>query len=255
MIWQEAALTILDREVKRGTISFDQRSALKAGIREGKSDQIFFQIREILGGLKGWNKVWAGNVLYGWWGDIVTSEPIRLAVIEAFRAEDVGEELLEFLMSRWNNSTRGNLSHELEKLRRELGLGNASERLSPAELRFLQRLNLDHGKSVLIENWRWSKQAGVAFLSDNGRETIRPEFACSRAIEALTGLEGNFPEDWRQALSRMEDSQEEFLTDNLGDCDKFASTLEFWGIAQRWSGGVKLSTPTAEWLKTLAAFA
>jgi len=255
VIWQEAALTILDREVKREVISTDQRTALKASIRAGKSDLIFPQIRELTGGSKGWNKIWAGNVLYGWWGDIVTSEPIRLAAIEAFRDEDVGEELLGFLMGRWNNSAGGELSPKLDSLRRELGLGTGTERLSPAEIRYLQRINLDHGKGILIEKWRWSKQAGVAFLSDDGRETVRPEIACSRAIEVLTTPEGIFPDVWRQRLSQLEDGQEEFLIDNLGDCDKFAAILEFWGLAQRWSGGVKLSSLTAEWLRRLAVLA
>ncbi len=263
MNWQEAARAILDRAVKQGIITSDHRSELKGVIGKGNAIQASQYLRHLSDlqycrhlsavPVPGWNKVWAGNTLIGWWGEIVTEEPIRLVAIELTRYENVGEEIRQFLMARWNDSTESVLTPEAKNLCRELGLGTESGRLSQPELRFLQRVNLDRHENVIVEKWGWSKQAGVAFLSDGGRETIRPELACSKAIESISSEDGKIPDEWRLRLSGFQKNDECLEVADLPQYVQFITTIEYWGLGQAWSGGVKLFLPAQEWLKKLAA--
>ena len=192
---------------------------------------------------RGWNKVWAGNALYGWRREIVTREPIRLAALEATRSEAIRGEIQAWLMARWNNSPGIALSSDAERLGRELGLGTHSDILSASELRFLQRINLDRHDLVSIEQWRWSTQAGVAFLSDGGRETVKPELACSRVIESVSDDCGVISNQWRAGLGQLDAEREALIIDDFPFSDRFSEAVEFWGLGKAWAGGVKIFPP------------
>ncbi len=253
MNWQEAAVAIVDKTVKQNFISEALRSELKQSFRFQNAVQAFEIVRKELAHIGcGWNKVWAGNALFGWWGETVTSEPIRLVAIEISRNEALLDEIRGFLQSRWDCLDGVRLSSEADRLCREMGIGTSFIRLTPAELRLLQRINLDYGKTIRIEKWRWSRQAGVAYLSDDGRETVRPELVAVRAIDAIREDDGTVSKDWQEALSRIDGKQEVFQIEGLSGHDRFIETMEFWGLGQRWAGGVKLYQPSQEWLKLLA---
>jgi len=250
--WWEASLTILDREVKQGRCSSERRDELKVALRHLTPGEGYACLRRELAGRPGWNKFRAGTSLYGWWDEILTVEPVRMASIDLLQEPKSAARILHNLLIRWQVETENVITASSDKLCRDFGLECDSGILSPAELRFLRRLNLDSNASIYIEKWRWSSQMGVAFLSDDGREGVKPELACSRIIESVTSEDGTLQNGWRERLLDLADDQSEVDLSGLSNSDRFIKSLEFWGIGAFWAGGAKLYAPAPYWLKRLA---
>lgn len=253
MRWQEAARAILDREIRNKRLTESRRIELDSIVREGNPVDALRTFNDSLASnRKHWNKVLAGGFLFGWQRNVITSESLRLTALDAMQDVGVGEELRGYLNTRWHQRLCSGLSPEAGELGNQLGLEIDGRTLSPVELRFLQRLNLDCRERVIIEKWRWSSLVGVAFLSDDGRETIKPESACARALEVIADDDLSIPDEWKDLLIDLNVENEILLTNGLSKEDEFVRSIEFWGLGKKWECGLKVLPPARIWLKKAA---
>lgn len=240
-----------ERLAERAPLTAAERPPFLDAISSGEPEIAFGRARSTAfrAGIRvGWNKFWTGRVLNGWYGRVVTVEPLRLAALEIEADEPLAAEIRDCLMKQWRGESAA-FSPAADCRLRALGLSFGEGRLSAAATALLQRLNLDCREWPIAQRWRWSERAGVALLSDGGREQIKPELAWARAIEEALSKEGALPDDLAAVLCNVEPEADLLLlpTDPANRltpaAEALVARLEFFGLARRWTGGVKLRMP------------
>jgi hypothetical protein len=215
----------------------------------------------------GWNKFWAGGILHGWWGDFVTEMPIRLAALEIAADRGLKDVLVSGLTDLYQISitqNEANSSATSVTDRRDCFTSFAKthlvgrfapgggSKISPAGLALLRRLNLDTRDQPVIERWRWSASAGVAYLSDGGRCTVKPEAVWAAAVECSMDDGGRLPDNILEMLARTDQTTELLELDDSAPAKAMRSALSFYGLGRNWIGGIKLTLSPCDWLRKLA---
>ncbi len=265
MRWQAAAREVVGKLQGDGILTPEVAAKIHLKVKEKRPAEAFAEVGSAVSAseerIVGWHKFWVGGTLYGWFGEIVTSEPLRLVALEISEDEVLGETTRADLLTRYNGSNSNGLPTDGMKLLKEMRLLTCREKLSSVEITLLQRLNLDRRDRPFVSCWRWSLEAGSATLSDDGRIQIKPALAWGRALEAAQDDNGRLPEVLSRAFASV-DPASSFLpiapdgenpdSRNPG-YDTFLSRLSFFGLGQAWEGGVMLEIPLGEQPKMMAA--
>lgn len=250
MRWQAAAREVIGNLQKLGKLQENDTSADLPSDGTAAWQKIKKAVTSIGGQpVVGWNKVWVGRELIGWWGELVTVESLRLATLEIESHPETCGCIREYLMGKWRQEPALQLDSIDVRLLAELGIPPGSGVLTKPEAALLERLNLDQRDQPFIERWRWMKSSGFGTLSDGGRIAPKPVLAWSRAIEAALDergiMDGNIDEGWRKLQagdtllslpSRLSKSVKERLI----------ARLEFFGFGKEWEGGAMLTIPLGE---------
>ena len=249
MKWKPTASIVINGLHSSNLIDDTQSETLKSLINDGDSVQAFKLAHGIMvdtGWRVGWNKILREGSIIGWYGWIITTQPIRSAAVEIETVTDLWETCRRFLSSLWLQD-RAESGDEFESslgYLMEFGVNLLSSRLDPAGLELLQRLNADQREKPLIERWRWQGSAGMALLSDGGRFQVTRELVWARAIEASIDSDGRLDPQLRTILEDVSPDQS-FITLPQGKIGKpvsaFIDRLEMYRLAKRELDGISLA--------------
>jgi len=216
--------------------------------------------------------MWQGNSLYGWWGRIVTIEPLRLTTLEIVNDDDDdsdgdadgdGDEkeviysirrLLQFL---YNGRSDVHIVNCVDRVHIRPLLEFAVQPtapLAPAGLNLLRRLNLDRRECPHIERWHWSGASGIAYLSDGGRLQITRELAWTRALEAAMDETGSLPKELLQTIYSQNNNELDIVFPQTASAAfrKMSAKLAFFGLVQIIKDGLRLVVPVSDNIKRIA---
>ena len=115
-----------------------------------------------------------------------------------------------------------------------------------SKLRLLQRLNLDQRDKPSIERWRWSKNNGLGYTTDDGRFQITLDLVWARAIEAGLKSSNGLSAALRTFLSSLNKENKETLIESDQEDAGLNSCIEklvFYGFAHRMIDCVRFSVP------------
>jgi len=241
---QIAAREILKRLVSHELLPSKAAAEIRAIVDLDDSSQAFQLCRKWIEPTPvGWNKFWEGGTLYGWFGDFVSAEPLRLVALEITSDSISADEIRRDLFERWEGKDPGPLSHQATRILAELAVTVAKGKLAKTDLNLLRRLNLDQRDQPFIERWRWSGGSGYATLSDEGRFQIKPALVWSRGIEAALDEGGQIPLNVAEALLAADPEADFLALPHCAASEKFIERLIFFGSGKRWVGGVSLASP------------
>ncbi|MFN3821347.1 MAG: hypothetical protein ACK4OO_03350 [bacterium] len=201
----------------------------------------------------GWNKLWEGYRIYGWYGSQVVFYPLRILALEWRELVDIGDEIRPFL----NRYYKGYSSlEEIPDLARSF-LSNIAIPLEPFREKifrnFLQRINADTREMPLVERWRWAREWGWVQLSDGDTIQIGVLAAWTRILDPLIFSPHPMSNQMKSSLKKV------ISTHNRADLilcygtdaeERCLQTLEFYGLGERWREGYHLiHHPTPNVLK------
>jgi len=241
MRYQVAAGEVVRRLVTRNLLQPKQAAEVRALVEADEAGQAFRACRAALTKVPfGWNKFWEGTTLYGWYGETVSAEPLRLAALEVEADVQTADEVRRYLTERYEGKNPEQPTDGTARLLGELGITLSAWKLGSADLNLLRKLNLDQREQPFIERWRWSGGSGYATLSDEGRLQIKPELVWTRAIEGAMDESGVLPEEIGAALASF-DAESRFMALHLcSAAERMIEKMAFFGFGERWEGGVNL---------------
>lgn len=198
---------------------------------EGHSVQAFRSIQRMVGSeiSGGWNKLWIGSDLYGWYGSLITVQPLRTIALE-IEADDVV----------WDECCRLLTHNKVNRLLLELGDGGT---------KLLQRLNLDRREQPFIERWKWSGNTGLAMLSDGGRFQIKRELVWARAIESSLDRYGRLDGSIRELLKHIDHNSKEVVYEFDDTTTDFVRILAWYGLGRCWVDRMMLAVPAGDFMR------
>ncbi|MDP8227911.1 MAG: hypothetical protein P9M15_00495 [Candidatus Electryoneaceae bacterium] len=183
-------------------------------LNEGHSVQAFRSIQQMVGSAisVGWNKLWIGSDLYGWYGSQVTVQPLRTLALE-----------IEADETTWDKCRQLLTHNKVNRLLLELGGGGT---------KLLQRLNLDRREKPFIERWRWSGNTGLAMLSDGGRFQIKRELVWARTIEASLDQNGQLGRSVGELLEHIDHEKRTIMCKFDGATADFVRIIRWYGLGR-----------------------
>ena len=251
MKWKPTASAVINGLHSSNLIDHTQSETLISLINDGDAVQAFKQLQCIMtaaGWRIGWNRILREGSIIGWYGRIITTQPIRSAAVEIETVTDLWETCRRFLSSLWlqDCAESGDEFESSLGYLMEFGVNLLSDRLDPAGLELLRRLNADQREKPLIERWHWQGSTGMALLSDGGRFQVTRELVWARAIEAGIGSDGRLDSQLRIILEGIS-SDQSFITLPQGKIGKpvsaFIDRLETYRLAKRELDVVSLAVP------------
>jgi len=240
--WKTTAYAVISRLCSQQLINNKQSSELLEIINEGNPVNVFKQLQDLMteaGWQVGWNKVLRDGYILGWYGSVVTSQPIRLAAIEIENDLEIWESTRQYLLDIWNETSKSaqpKCNNSTIRLLKELGVNTLSTKLDSIGTALLHRLNLDKREMPIVERWRWSGQTGQVILSDGGRFQFKQELAIARSIEAGIDTNGKIPSLLRRFLTKLiKDQSDVELTSSETDENvlSYLARLEIYRLVKR----------------------
>jgi len=235
---QPLASEILDRLYNSNLLDTKDFNTIKQWIRDGDEIEAFRKTYKLMvkqGWHIGWNKVWRGNDIIGWYGRIVTVQSLRSATMEV-EAEDVKWNDAKHWLCSLDECKPHKNTDKIHGLLATFGLDPRIKRTDKNRLRVLHRLNLDMHDCPFIERWRWSGGIGTAYLSDEGRFQVTRELVWARAVETGLQTANVLTLPLKTFLERIyKTKREALLPECLDDTGLMAclDRLEFFGLCQK----------------------
>ncbi len=245
MKWQSVACEIVSNlETRNALIQSDKDQILNL-ISDNNSVEAFrTTYGKIIPDWKiGWNKIWRGNDLIGWYGTTLTIQPIRSVAFEIESASDEGEAVRNWL-TRLYNTLSMDPEDPQNRLLAEFGFEPGDFDWDKPKLKLLQRLNLDQHDKPAIERWRWSKNNGLAYTTDDGRFQVTRDLVWARAIETGIKSAGGTSKPLREFLLDLDKNVKEIaFSTSINDIglDACIQILSFYGFVHRMIDRVRFS--------------
>lgn len=157
----------------------------------------------------GWNKIWRGSTLYGWFGSHVTVQPLRAVAFEIETDDQVYKAATRILSSDTVSQTpmeNDPVSCRTLRMLAEFDVWRNPVSNHDNRLQLLRRVNLDRRELPFAERKYWSGNTGFVQLSDEGRFQVSRDLVWTRAIEAGIEDYGNIAETVRTFLSEISEN-------------------------------------------------
>ena len=255
MRWKPVALSVVERLRLLGHVGDGESHDLKEIVAHGRAVESFCRLHRLMcnrGWTVGWNKVLSGNVIHGWYGNSITTEPLRIVAFEIEADERVLKYCFQILNALYNGSNLNLTTKALtdaNRLLQECGADLLQNRIEPLDLSLLRRINLDQREKPFAERIYWSGKTGQIILSDGGRHQVTRELVWTRAIES--GLESNglINRQVGEILSNVaSDSQETILPEGELEiaAKRFLSCLKTFKFARLEGDRLVLSVSPGE---------
>jgi hypothetical protein len=248
MRWQSVAQEVISNLESRNIIdlpSKNQSLELVSGCNPEEAFRTVYQ--DVIPEWRiGWNKIWRGNDLIGWYGSTLTIQPLRAVAFEIESKSDAGDEVRNYLSKLYK--TTGSIYTGVEKVQNsqlaEYGFEPAKTDFNTSKLHLLQRLNLNQRDKPGIERWRWSKNNGLGYTTDDGRFQVTRDLVWARAIETGINSANGMSNPLREFLLGLSNENREALLEDVPDDVGLESCLEklvFYGFAHLMIGSVRFS--------------
>jgi len=202
----------------------------------------------------GWNKFWQGSELLVWFGSITFKHPLRLIALEIESIPNLNTNLRNYLTRKYYEDHIGK-EEQMEKLLSMYGLASFESKISRHQLLLLQRLNTDQRERPMIERWRWSKDSGIAYLSDGGQVQISLNLAWSRAVENSLYRDYSHSLEIKDFMSNIKPDQSNIaLPTDIGEgVVECLNTIRFYGLGHGLGRTFQLKVPAGEFPGTFSS--
>ncbi len=195
----------------------------------------------------GWNKAWQGHNQLVWYGSMAFQQPMRLIAMEIESKPESCLRLRSYLNDKYHeNCYQADL--EIEALLISHGFRSADSQITNSQLRLLQRLNADRRERPIIERWRWSKNDGIAYLSDGGQASVTLNFVWSRAIESSVSIDSKYSKIMLDFISNISPKQSALNLPMEVDSEMMTclDTLKFYGVGHMLDKTFRMKIPAGE---------
>lgn len=247
MKWQSVAREIVSNLESRNVIDVPSKNQSLELIASNNPEEAFRTVyQNVIPEWKiGWNKIWRGNDFIGWYGSTLTIQPLRAVAFEIESGSDGGETVRNYLSRLYKNTDSTNADKiQIDQLA-EYGFEPGNTDFDTSKLHLLQRLNLNQHDMPVTERWRWSKNNGLGYTTDDGRFQVTRDLVWARAIEAGIKSANGISNPLRNFLQGLSnDNREVLLEDSCEDDAGLKMCLEklvFYGFAHLMIRSVRFS--------------
>lgn len=258
MRWQPLARRINDKLIATGEIETTQLSDLVDFSSHADGLALFrawYRIIAARGAGIGWNKEWQKSELIGWYGSVTTTQSFEAIALEIEDDETGYKTVRSWLNSVFNPGDKHEPAvndEDGKMLLMQFGISTQMIEKNSNARRLLQKLNLDQRELPVVERWRWSKNRGLGYLSNDGRIQVSLEMVWARAVESAISVHNKMTEDLRDFLAAVEPDERETLLENIGQDDAFSALinkLNFYGLAEHLNDRIRFRVSPGDFPK------
>jgi len=195
----------------------------------------------------GWNKIWSGQTLSIWFGGFVFRHSLRLIALEIEAVPKLCAKLRNYLTGKFYEN--GNeLEDKMENFLSMFGLASVGSKITQQQLLLLHRLNADQREQPLIERWQWSRESGIANLSDDGKEQVSLDLVWLRAVENALYQDYSHYDEIIDFISKINPDQSTIalqldICEGVSEC---LNTLQLYGLGHKQGSTFQLRIPAGE---------
>lgn len=209
MRWQPVASSVVERLKSLGCLENLERRHFITASNNGDAVDAFHRMNQLMsdrGWRVGWNKILQGNVIRGWYGTMITSQPLRTVAFEISTDDQLllcCREILNTLHQNKKPDLSEDQQGEAANLLQECGIDVLHAGIDRLGLALLLRLNLNQRELPFAERITWAGKSCLFQFSDGGRIQITRELVWARAIESAIDEDGKVSRQLRHILTQM----------------------------------------------------
>lgn len=194
--WYPAAVAVLNRLKRLSCLNRRQAASFQLLLGQEDPVTVYKALNEVMvkqGWPVGWNKVLRAGSIYGWYGRIVTVQPLRAVTMEIEHDSLRWDSYRKYMNSIWFKDASAVSEDDSDAYGRQLsiyGITVSESSLDEIGISVLRRLNLDRRELPFVERGSWSGRNGLIVLSDGGRFQLTRELVWARGVESCLGSDG-----------------------------------------------------------------